>query len=57
MSLFRSYVNISVFIYIVSKLRKCLDTVQHVMKDAKMKQSDIDDVVLVGGRSALAIFL
>ena len=33
--------------------QKCLDTVQHVMKDAKLKGSDIADVVLVGGSTRI----
>lgn len=31
----------------------CLDTVQRVVKDAKMKNSDIDEIVLVGGSTRI----
>ena len=33
--------------------RKCMDTVEKVMKDAKMDKSKIDDIVLVGGSSRI----
>jgi len=32
---------------------KCLETVQRVLKDAKMKPSEIDDLVLVGGSTRI----
>jgi L1 cell adhesion molecule like protein len=32
---------------------KCLDCVKHVLKDAKMVETDIDDVVLVGGSTRI----
>lgn len=33
--------------------RKCLDTVEKVLLDAKLSKADIDDVVLVGGSSRI----
>ena len=33
--------------------QKCLDTVEKVLKDAKLKTTDIDDVVLVGGSTRI----
>lgn len=33
--------------------RKCMDTVEKVMKDSKMDKSKIDDIVLVGGSSRI----
>ena len=32
---------------------RCIDTVKHVMKDAKMKVEDINEVVLVGGSTRI----
>lgn len=31
----------------------CMSTVSHVLKDAKMKESDIDEIVLVGGSTRI----
>jgi len=33
--------------------QRCLDTVKFVLKDAQMKQEDIDDIVLVGGSTRI----
>eukprot|EP00945_MAST-04E_sp_MAST-4E-sp1_P001225 g1225.t1 len=33
--------------------QRCLETVKHVLKDAKMKQENIDDIVLVGGSTRI----
>jgi heat shock protein 1/8 len=33
--------------------RKCMDTVEKVMQDAKVSKSEIDDIVLVGGSSRI----
>lgn len=37
----------------MSFFRKCLDTVEKVLLDAKISKADVDDVVLVGGSSRI----
>jgi heat shock protein 1/8 len=37
----------------ISKFTMCMETVRHVLKDAKMKPAEIDDIVLVGGSTRI----